>query len=391
MNKPSIIVGLFLAASFPLFAENPVVASASPGPTQAPAASDAAAVQTAATADPLAEVLPVLEAKYPDFKDLQYKEGDHLSDLITRSNGKISFAPEELSTSTGVNLIATLPESVLYWRLGNFTPEKSWLDTETQLQDLAPTTTGVILDLRSNVAPDDYRGADQVLRFFAPSDATRFRYSEADSEAKSDTNPVMLQGGQYSFHSPIIVLIDKQTDGAAEALAACLQADGAIVMGEATAGKMGIFEEEKLSSGQVLRYYVSPVNLPVDPNATFKIPQHTLSWNQPVVPDVTLTINSHAEKSALTLIGHHEVTDVIGEEPDRHLMNEAALIQGNDPEWDTYLQSLKKKPVLLSLPVIHDQALISALDSLKAIHASQKHTESTVQAAATPPPATSVQ
>ena len=52
-------------------------------------------------------------------------------------------------------------------------------------------------------------------------------------------------------------------------------------------------------------------------------------------------------------------------------MSEASLVQGQDPEWDDYLSSLEKGPVLLSLPHIHDPVLIAALDSLRAIRFSQ--------------------
>ena len=109
------------------------------------------------------------------------------------------------------------------------------------------------------------------------------------------------------------------------------------------------------------------------------------------MPDISLPVNDRTEKGALILIAHHDVLDVIGESPDRHLMSEAALIQGEDPEWDSYLASLEKKPVLLSLPVIHDEALISALDSLKAIQVSQRHSETSTQTALASPTTTSVQ
>jgi hypothetical protein len=343
--------------------------------------------------DPLAEALPILQAKYPDFKKLQYKEGDHLSDLIVRSDGKISLNAPKTATSAvpTPNVIATLPDNIFYWRLASFTPEKSWLDTGGQLQQAAPSTVGVILDLRSNIAPDDYRGATQVRVFVAPSDFTHFRFSDTDSEYHSGGNPVRLLGGQYSFHCPIVVLTNNQTTGAAEALAACLQADGALVVGRATAGKMGVFEEQKLSSGQILRYFVSAVGSEEDPTAVFKIPQHSLPWGQPIVPDIALSIDDRTEKAALTLIRDNRILDVIEESAERHRMSEASLVEGQDPEWDDYLASIEKREVLLSLPAIHDVALIRALDSLKAIRLSQRPLPARATAKASPPGASSLQ
>jgi len=321
-------------------------------------------------ADPLAEALPILQAKYPDFKDLDYKEGDKLADLVARSEGKISLnAPDSgLPSSSAANVITTLPDNILYWRLASFTPEKTWLDTGGRLQQLAPSTTGIILDLRSTSDPDNYRGAQQILLFLAPHDHTTFRSLTATPEQ----TPVILEGGQYSFHCPIAVLMNNHTTGAAEALATCLKADGALIIGRPTAGKMGVFEEQKLSGGEVLRYFVYPVNLPVDPNAVFKIAQQPLPWNQPLQPDIALTVTDQLEKNALMLIARNRIAEVIEESPARHRMSEAALVQGDDPEWDDYLASLEKKPFLLSLPAVHDKVLIRALDSLKAIQLAQR-------------------
>ena len=86
-----------------------------------------------------------------------------------------------------------------------------------------------------------------------------------------------------------------------------------------------------------------------------------------------MTVHDHDEKAALILIKDNQILDVIQESAERHRMTEAALVQGQDPEWDDYLASLEQRPVLLSLPVIHDVVLISALDSLKAIRLSAKN------------------
>jgi hypothetical protein len=82
---------------------------------------------------------------------------------------------------------------------------------------------------------------------------------------------------------------------------------------------------------------------------------------------------------------------VIQESAERHRMSEASLVHGQDPEWDDYLASLEQKPVLLSLPVIHDVVLVSALDSLKAIRLSQRTLPAPATANGSPPTSTSIQ
>lgn len=341
---------------------------------------DAPAVSPSIATDPLVEALPILQAKYPDFKELQYKDGDHLSDLIARSGGKITLNAPETAPPLMPSVMVTMPDNVFYWRLASFTPEKSWSDVVAHLMQMAPSATGVILDLRSNVAPDDYAGADEILGLFTSGDPTL---------------GVHLVGIEphYRFHAPIIVLTNHQTTGAAEALTACLQADGALVVGRQTAGKMGRFEEQKLTSGQILRYFISPVwHLP--PGAVFTFPQHhDLPWGQPVTPDINVAVDDRTEKAALMLIRDNHVLDVIQESAERHRMSEASLVNGQDPEWDDYLASLEQKPVLLSLPIVHDVALISALDSLKAIRFSQGNlpAPATTTANASPQPSTSIQ
>jgi hypothetical protein len=109
------------------------------------------------------------------------------------------------------------------------------------------------------------------------------------------------------------------------------------------------------------------------------------------VPDLTPADPEHNEKAALTLIRDNHVMDVIQESDERHRLSEATLVLGQDPEWDSYLSTLERKPVLLSLPVIHDPVLISALDSLKAIRLSQRTLPAPGTSTASLPTSTSVQ
>ncbi len=100
-----------------------------------------------------------------------------------------------------------------------------------------------MLDLRDNVSPDDYAGAAQVLAFFAPGDA-----SLAAKGAPASVTPPHLDG-------PVIVLTNGLTAGAAEALAARLKIDGALVVGRTTAGTA--FAQRKLSNGETLRFAIA--------------------------------------------------------------------------------------------------------------------------------------
>ena len=347
-----------------------------------------AAVSPPVTPDPMAEALPILQSRYPDFPALHYKPGDKLGDLISRSSGKISLDAPDVILKPQPIVMTSLTDGIVYWRLASFAPDKSWMDLAKQVEQLAPSATGVILDLRSNVAPDDYHGAEQLMEWFTSSDTTLINFL---GPPDSSGNVGVAIESRYSFHSPIVVLTNGQTIGAAEALATCLQADGALVVGQPTAGKMGLFQEQKLSSGAMLRYFVSPV-WHLAPDAVFTFPNHhPVPWGQPVMPDIAMTVDDYNEKAALTLIRDNHILDVIQEADARHRLSEATLVLGQDPEWDDYLGKLERKPVLLSLPVIHDPVLVGALDSLKAIRLSQRTLPAPGSITASLPTSTSVQ
>jgi hypothetical protein len=325
--------------------------------------------------DPLTEALPSLLAKYVDFKSLNYKPGDHLGDLIARSNGEISLNSAAMTASPPLPILtANLPGNIIYWRLASFTPQKSWLDLGTQLEQAGGNAAGIILDLRSNLAPDDYAGAAQVMGLFAPEDPALLKFDAIG------INPA-VKIPDHPIHAPIVVLTNNQTNGAAEALAALLQADGALVVGRPTSGKAAVFDEIKLSSGPILRFVTENISRA----------DGTPLFGRPVVPDISPAVRDHDERAALILIKDNQISDVIQESAERHRMSEATLVQGQDPEWDDYLASLEQKPVLLSLPVIHDVVLISALDSLKAIRLSERTLPVQSNVNVSPPTSSSIQ
>ncbi|MCE0498847.1 MAG: S41 family peptidase [Methylacidiphilales bacterium] len=317
-----------------------------------------ALVPASASPDLLAEALPVLKAGYVDFPGLHYKSGDQLKDLVARSDGGIQLVTPKEKMPLAPIISALLPGNIIYWRLASFTPGKSWDDLAAQLeQGSQQDGQGIILDLRSNVDPDDLTGAAQVAAFFT----------------RNPTSPFIIQGSSvgivsiipfhpaHLFRQPIEVIINRETNGAAEALAEYLKRQGAVLIGQSTPGKVAFFAQKSLSSGQVLRYMAGFVRLA----------DGTDFLDHPVVPDIGLAVNDQAEKDVLTLIGQGRVLDVIAESVPRLRLNEAALIRGDDPEEDAELASRENKSPTPPA-VIRDIVLVSAIDSLKAIDLSQR-------------------
>lgn len=303
----------------------------------------------ASPTDPIAEALPFLQAAYVDFPALHYKEGDKLSDLESRAQGKISILMPGTVAPAPI-LTATLPDGIAYCRVGSFSPKKDWAGVASDLNALAGThISGIVVDLRGN-ASSDYAGAAQMLGFLVPNDSALLKYAPATKAGAAPIPPLPHLDG------PLIVLTNDQTADAAEALAGRLQSDGALVVGRATAGTG--FEEDKLPDGAILRFAT----------ALHRLPGDTLT--RPVVPDIAMTVDDHNEKAALMFIREDRVLDVIQEQSPRKRMSEATLVSGQDPEWDAYLSTLEQTPVLLSLPRVHDPVLVTALDSVRAIRLS---------------------
>ena len=348
----AISAGVWLTAAGILAAEPTVPATAPVTPVAPPAS----------PTDPISEALPFLQAAYVDFPALHYKQGDKLSDLESRAQGRISIIMPGTVAPTPI-LTTSLPDSIAYCRVGSFSPKKDWAGLAADLNALAGThVSGIVVDLRGN-ASSDYAGAAQMLGFLVPSDTALIKYEPAPKAGVPNSTRPHLDG-------PLIVLTNDQTADAAEALASRLQSDGALVVGRATAGTR--FEEDKLPDGAILRFATALHRLPGD------------TMTRPVVPDLAVTVDEHNEKAALMFIREDRVLDVIQEQAPRKRMSEATLVSGQDPEWDAYLATLEQTPVLLSLPRVHDPVLVTALDSVRAIRLSGAPLAAPVEAATGP-------
>ncbi len=340
MNGLTSTLFLYLTVAGALGADGPL-----PAPLPAPSATDLAA-----------QAVMILQPAYPDFTALAYAPGDKLDDLVARSNGSVTLVPPPVIPPSPVNITA-LSDGMVYCRFPSFTPKKSTDVIGDELRSAIDIgqVYGTIIDFRDN-SSNDYAGAAQVMAFFVPGDLILSNYDPQKGHATVHSASGIAD---RALPGPLVVLVNSHTSGAAEVMAARLKADGALVIGQKTDGATTFFAEHALLNGQILRFAVAPLA-----SDEGKAP------SLPVVPDITETVDDATAKAALAQIDDDHVSDVIQGAPQRHRMNEAALVQGEDPEWDEYLASLEKKPgdhFLLSLPPIRDVALIDAIDSVEAI------------------------
>ena len=103
---------------------------------------------------------------------------------------------------------------------------------------------GLIVDLRYAVG-QEYLAAAETADLFFTTEQPLLQWG--DVTARSTTKARAIE-------SPLVILINRDTSGAAEALAAALrQADGALLIGSPSAGRAYVFKELSLSTGQKLR------------------------------------------------------------------------------------------------------------------------------------------
>jgi hypothetical protein len=119
-----------------------------------------------------------------------------------------------------------------------------------------PETTnklkGVALDLRY-AGGDDYAAAAAAADLFVRKDQPLLNWGNGMVRSKEKTNAIAL---------PVAVLANRQTAGAAEALAAALRETGTgLILGGRTAGQAMVAQEFPLKSGERLRIATAPIQL----------------------------------------------------------------------------------------------------------------------------------
>jgi hypothetical protein len=119
-----------------------------------------------------------------------------------------------------------------------------------------PETTnklkGVALDLRYT-GGDDYAAAAAVADLFVKKEQPLLNWGNGVVRSKAKTDVIGL---------PAAVLVNRQTAGAAEALAAAMRETGAaLILGSRTAGQAMVAQEFPLKNGDRLRIATAPIQL----------------------------------------------------------------------------------------------------------------------------------
>ncbi|HLX95736.1 MAG TPA: S41 family peptidase [Verrucomicrobiae bacterium] len=249
---------------------------------------------------------------------------------------------------------AVLESNVAYLRVGevgNGLADK--MDAAYHALAATNQVTGVALDLRF-ADGNDYAAAIAVADLFTAKKTTLLDWGKEVEESPS---------ARELIPGPLVVLVNGETGGAAEALAAALrEADAGLIIGNPTAGLAMTTRDFPLKNGEQLRIAMNPVKLgsgvaiahvlpdiavavsPDDERAYLKNPYATLTQN-----DAPATI---ATNDFLPFVDHTSEADLVQQK----------LKDGDDEEASVPVHS-KSQPK----PVIQDPVLARAVDLIKGL------------------------
>ena len=288
--------------------------------------------------------------------------------LLASLHGKVSLAGSGMAPApTNASLVSksfVLENDVAYVRVGRVDAGLA-KEVSRAHEQLSATNKlkGLVLDLRF-AGGDDYAAAAAVADLFTARKRLLLDWGSGTAESKAKTDTLLL---------PVAVLVNRETGGAAEALAAVMRETGAgLILGSATAGRAMMTQEFPLKNGQRLRIATSPV----------KLGDGTALSAQGVKPDIEVAVSVGDErayfKDAYTVLsGTNTRTGAElalaglagGTNPPvrRSHLTEAELVRekregfGEGPE---FAPDRETEP---SEPQINDPALARAVDLLKGL------------------------
>jgi hypothetical protein len=219
---------------------------------------------------------------------------------------------------------------------------------------------GVVLDLRYTVGRD-YAAAAAAADLFVAKDRPLLNWGDGVTRSKEKTNAIRV---------PVAVLVNAETTGAAEALAAVLRDTGAgLILGSRTAGQAMVAEEYPLKDGARLRIATAPVELG---NGT-ALPA------EGVKPDINVEVSARDERAYYADFFRDMGRTNVAAEPGLSLtnqassmnrtnrrshFNEADLVRERRDGYDPDALGRDAEP---EKPLVQDPVLARALDVLKGL------------------------
>ncbi len=209
----------------------------------------------------------------------------------------------------------------------------------------------LVLDLRAS-GTGTFEEAALMLQCFLPEGELMFKLKQMGQ----DNAEMFISKKAPLWKGPVVILIDRETSNAAEAMAACLKQHGqAFLVGEKTRGATVRYATLKLDEKTLLRYASAEMLLP-DSSSLFK---------KGLTPDFAMQ-GSLDDKKKFFEQSHSVTMKPFVQDRVRHRFNESALVAGSNPELNDYVKRSKGELLPGDDGQMRDVVLQRALDILKA-------------------------
>jgi hypothetical protein len=311
---------------------------------------------------PLLELRDILRK---NVKDLPEAELDNVASqaLLDRVQGRILAPGEsfnEESDQAAIQVKRIFEPGCLYVRIGQVSlglaPQLAAILRDT---NLLAGTRGLVLDLRF-AGGTDYVGAANAANLLVAGDTPLLDWGEGIVRGTSK---------ERGWDLPITVLVNHETRGAAEALAATLRsAHVGLVIGNRTAGKAAVYREIPLADGRRLRLATARV----------RAGENSILGPEGVQPDISVKVTPEHERAYLSdpFTGITPGTglpsgtnQVVGTVNVRRRLTEAELVRQRRGNQEGIAGSDLPPPIASGpkTPVVRDPVLGRALDLIKGL------------------------
>jgi C-terminal processing protease CtpA/Prc len=320
------------------------------------------------------------KAEAPDFKEVYDSIREHLGGVTDAELNRAAvqalvnaLAPKVSLVENGSNPPANGPlvtkaslydGNIAYLRIGRVNDGLTKAVADA-IEKLGSTNKlkGVALDLRYT-GGDDYAVAAATADLFVKKEQPLLDWGNGVARSRQKQEVIDL---------PVAVLVNRQTSGAAEALAAVLRETGAgLILGSNTAGQAMIAQEFPLKNGERLRIATTPIRLG----------DGTALSASGLKPDITVEVSPEDERAyysdAFTEIPRSDflasaslsltnLPNGANRATRRARFNEAELVRERRDGLNLDADGSSRREAESERPVVHDPALARALDLLKGL------------------------
>jgi C-terminal processing protease CtpA/Prc len=283
--------------------------------------------------------------------------------LVTALNPKVSLAtgqpPSGREAAEALGLARMFEDSIAYLRIVNVREDLA-ADLSSALRQFTATNQlkGLILDLRY-ARGTDYAAAVAVADLFVTKAHPLLDWGNGLVSSRDKTNALEI---------PAAVLVNRETAGAAEALAAMLRAAGSgLILGGTTAGQALVTKGFPLKSGGELRIATGPV----------KLGDGTALSTAGTRPDIEVAVNAEDEREyyADAYYARRQTNVLAGVSGSatnqaaarRTRFNEADLVREHREGLAPDAEPARPRPAEPEIPAVNDPTLARALDLLKGL------------------------